>query len=154
MQWNYPNGATYALIAEDKRSFFYETGQIKTVEEYRNGKLHGEVFLFWPNGQLKRTSQFSDGYRNGEDRIWNEEGQLLDEGTYEKGIPIGIHRRWSCKGVLIEELFFLENGKYNFKRWNEKGELREEGLYSDSGYLERKWDSEQNIWVEKRIDGC
>ncbi|HLB52788.1 MAG TPA: hypothetical protein VJK48_03665 [Chlamydiales bacterium] len=152
-KWNYPNGAIYALIEEKKRTFFYETGQMKTIEEYCEGKLEGQVLLFWPNGQLKRKSYFSCGYRQGSDQIWDESGQLRDEGIYEEGQPIGTHKRWNRKGILVEEILFLGNGRCNFKRWDEEGQFKAEGIWSGLNYLERKWDQEQKKWIETRVDG-
>jgi antitoxin component YwqK of YwqJK toxin-antitoxin module len=81
-KWHYASGAVYALRSAKKREYFYETGQLKTVEPLREGKLHGEVVLYWPNGKMKRKCSFQNGVRHGLDQMWNEEGVLVDEGRY------------------------------------------------------------------------
>jgi antitoxin component YwqK of YwqJK toxin-antitoxin module len=78
----YDSGALYADLKHDKREYYYENGQKKTVENYRNGKLHGDVELFWPNGALKRKCTFVDGVRVGLDQMWDEMGKLVDEERY------------------------------------------------------------------------
>lgn len=78
----YANGALYARLEEEKREYFYEDGQPKTIERYRQGRLHGEVELYWPNGALKRKCAFVDGVRKGLDQMWDETGKLVDEEQY------------------------------------------------------------------------
>lgn len=147
-KWLYPSGAPYAVFDEKKRTFFYETGQIKTIEEICDETLHGSIKLFWPNGALKRKAFFSFGQRDGSDEMWDEEGRLRDQSFYERGKPVGVHRRWNDKGILIEEQIFLEKGRFNFKKWDEEGELKAEGNWEEEKYKERRWDLSQNIWVE------
>lgn len=143
----YQSGKLYAAIGEEKREFFYEDGTLKTSEEMRDGKLHGESILYWPNGKLKRKCHFENGVRHGLDQMWDAEGNLADEGCYERGKPIGIHRRF--RKTLIEEIEYLGDSRFNLREWNENGEIKVEALWNDFDYHERVWDRFQNIWVEK-----
>ena len=151
----YLSGAPYAVLQEDLHKYFYEDGQIKTVEPYLQGKLHGEALLYWPNGHLKRKSHFFLGKGHGVDQVWNEEGVLVDEGSYDQGKAIGVHRRWSVGGVLIEELVFLDAlsapvNQYNLRKWDLQGDLRFDAEWtSATEYRERRWDFAQNAWVER-----
>lgn len=149
MQWHYPSGALYAHFEENRRTYFYESGETKTIEEYRAGLLHGVVSLYWPNGRLKRRSFFSFGKRHGSDQMWDQEGTLKDESFYEIGEPTGLHRRWNRRGNLKEESIFFEKGKCNFKRYDEEGSLIEEGIWGTSGYVERKWNREKECFEER-----
>lgn len=78
----YANGNLYARIEEEKREYFYENGQIKTVEFYKENRIDGEIILYWPNGKMKRKCHFDKGRRCGLDQMWNEEGTLVDEKDY------------------------------------------------------------------------
>ncbi len=84
----YRSGASYANLRfrDDckmgRQEYFYENGQPKTIEEYLNGRLHGESVLYWPNGCLKRRCYFDRGLRCGLDQIWNEAGAVLHEESY------------------------------------------------------------------------
>jgi antitoxin component YwqK of YwqJK toxin-antitoxin module len=151
----YPNGALYAEIDETKRTYYYENGVLKTVETYREGRLHGEILLYWPNGQLKRKCHFERGAREGVDQMWSEAGLLVDEGAYQGGKPVGIHRRWSVKGDLIEEIGYIDSIRFNFRQWDELGQLRFEGIWAEETYFEKSWDRFKNVWMEKqgRWDG-
>lgn len=149
-RFDYPSGALYGKISEEKREYFYEDGTPKTVEPYLRGRLEGEVLLYWPNGQLKRRCPFVKGARHGLDEMWSEEGVLLDEGRYEMGKPINVHRRFNQKGALIEEIEYLEGTRFNVHQWDEKGELRVEALWIDlNTYREKAWDRFEGKWVEK-----
>lgn len=143
----YQSGKVYAAIGEEKQEFFYEDGTLKTSEEMRDGKLHGQSLLYWPNGKLKRKCHFESGVRHGLDQMWDAEGNLADEGRYEKGKPVGIHRRF--KKILIEEIEYLDGSRFNLREWNDNGEIKVEAIWNDLDYRERVWDRFQNIWVEK-----
>lgn len=146
----YANGALYADLGEESRIYFYENGQVKTVEPYREGRLHGEALLYWPNGGFKRRAHFLVGIRHGLDQMWSEEGRLVDEGAYEQGKPIGVHRRWSVKGDLIEEIVYLDAVRFNLRQWDELGELRFESIWEEMKYVEKTWDRFQKLWIEKQ----
>lgn len=65
-----------------KKEFFYENGQMRTIQSFENGVLHGEVILYWPNGQIKRKCYFVHGKRKGLDQMWDSRGQLIDSVDY------------------------------------------------------------------------
>ncbi|MBX7066846.1 MAG: hypothetical protein K1X28_06420 [Parachlamydiales bacterium] len=145
----YRSGKIYASLTDEKREYFYEDGTLKTSEEFRDGKLHGQSLLFWPNGRLKRQCYFENGVRHGLDQMWDEAGNLADEGRYEQGKPVGIHRRFRKNGAPLEEIEYLGDSRFNLREWDEKGEIKVEALWNDFDYHERVWDRFQNIWVEK-----
>ena len=146
----YQSGKIYCESCESKKEYFYEEGNLKTVEPYLEGRLHGEVRLFWPNGQLKRLCHFVKGARHGLDQMWSEGGVLLDSGEYEMGKPIGFHRRFGKNGALIEEIEYLDGPRFNLRQWDETGNVRVEAIWTDPmSYREKTWDRFQNIWIEK-----
>jgi antitoxin component YwqK of YwqJK toxin-antitoxin module len=145
----YSTGALYADMNETAHLYFYEDGTVKTIEPYRDGRLHGEATLYWFNGQLKRRTHFHFGVRQGLDQIWNEEGMLVDEGGYEKGKPVGVHRRWSST-ALIEEVGYIDSVRFDFRQWDELGQLRFEGIWTGDQYSEKAWDRAEQIWIEKQ----
>ena len=151
----YPNSTLYADIQETSRTYFYENGTLKTIEPYRDGKLHGEAILYWPNGKMKRRSHFQQGIRQGLDQIWSEEGTLVDEGSYDLGKPVGLHRRWTLKGSLLEEIRYIDSLRFNFLQWDELGVLRCEGVWVDESYSEKTWDHFEMTWKQRqgRWDG-
>ncbi len=146
---HYPSGQLYAAIADEKRTYYYEDGTLKTVEPYLNGKLHGKVLLYWKNGMLKRHILFQNGVRHGFDQMWNKAGKLLDEGRYEMGKPVETHRRFGKKGKLLEAIEYLDDKRFNLREWDDAGAIRLEALWKGLEYKERVWDRFQKIWVEK-----
>lgn len=146
VKWHYPSGALYAEIEPHYHLYFYENGQIKTKEPYKNGLLDGEVLLYWPDGSLKRRSLFKEGKREGLDQIWDAKGTLVDEGRYEKAQAVGVHQRWNPQGKLIEKIDYSSNGTFFLQRWNDEGILSQESGWKKGVYWERKWDPIQQKW--------
>jgi antitoxin component YwqK of YwqJK toxin-antitoxin module len=69
-----------------EKRYFYPDGTLRTIENYKDGKLHGEISLYWPNGKLKRKCHFCDGLRHGLDQMWSIHGDLVDQDDYEYGV--------------------------------------------------------------------
>jgi antitoxin component YwqK of YwqJK toxin-antitoxin module len=82
----YKSGKIYCKIEKEEKHYFYEDGTVKTIERYKNSRLHGEILLYWPNGQLKRKVHFKKGLRHGTDEMYSKEGTLLDTDCYVEGL--------------------------------------------------------------------
>ena len=66
--------------------FFYESGQLVTKENFKDGKLDGLSETYHENGQLISTSKFKDGEYDGLFFHKNfENGQLIYEICYKNG---------------------------------------------------------------------
>ena len=98
---------------------YYENGQLRTKEYYKNGELHGLSEWFHENGQLFTRSSHGlyeeynengqllrrDNYKNGQERLseyFYENGQLLSRDNYKN------KHNWSYEG-------FYENGQLSLK---------------------------------------
>lgn len=56
---------------------WYENGQLKSSVNYKEGKLHGEVFTFWEDGSKKRVDLYNDSLLI-EGRLYNRHGEELE----------------------------------------------------------------------------
>ena len=96
--------------------YFYPNGILMSEENYTNGALHGEQFVYYPNGKVTKFSQYKLG--------------LLD----------GISSKYSSKGILIEEITYKNNKPNGLAKYFElNGNLKETGFYKD-GKREGKWE--------------
>lgn len=77
-------------IGEEK--VWYESGQLKSVVNYDNGKINGFVRTFWENGQQKREDIFINY-------------------IFKKGIT------WDDQGIETTHTPFIERASY-IKDWN------------------------------------
>ena len=132
----YRNGVTY-LSDEDipftgRSERFYESGQKRSENNYKDGIYDGVSTDWYENGQKQREINFKDRKQDGLWTYWYENGQKLEEVNYEDGKPNGLITRWYEKGQKKEE-GNLKDGKYDGLRtwWYENGQKKEERNLKD-----------------------
>ena len=105
----------------------YKDGQVKSIENFKNGKLNGEFKEFFENGSLFQVGTFKNGemknirvfYENGnlkfeqnlKDRKgrykgYYPNGQLEEEGEIFQGEKIGVWRYYNEEGKLSSEVTY------------------------------------------------
>jgi len=59
--------------------FWYDNGQVESIEPYTNGKIHGMVSRYYENGQTKSYIHMVDGMRGGHkgEQFWSEDGKRI-----------------------------------------------------------------------------
>lgn len=101
----------------------YKNGQVKSIENFKNGKLNGEFKEFFENGSLSQITIFKNGdmknikafYENGilkfeqnlKDRKgrykgYYPNGQLEAEGEVFQGDEIGLWKYYDEEGNLLK----------------------------------------------------
>ena len=101
----------------------YKDGQVKSIENFKNGKLNGEFKEFFENGSLFQMGTFKNGdmknikvfYENGnlkfeqnlkdrkgKYREYYPNGQLEIEGEVFQGDEIGLWKYYSEEGNLLK----------------------------------------------------
>ena len=82
----YPNGNTrsvgiYKRGMEDSTwRYFYESGLLQEVTNYKMGKFHGAVTQYHPNGKIKIEGYFKEDKQDSIQKTFSEAGKLLEEG--------------------------------------------------------------------------
>ena len=101
----------------------YKNGQVKSIENFKNGKLNGEFKEFFENGSLFQVGTFKNGdienvkafYENGnlkfEQKLKNRKGKyrgyypngkLEAEGEVFQGDEIGLWKYYNEEGNLLK----------------------------------------------------
>ena len=101
----------------------YKNGQIKSIENFKNGKLNGEFKEFFENGNLSQIGTFKNGdmknikvfYENGnlkfEQKLKDRKGKyrgyypngiLEVEGEVFQGDEIGLWKYYNKEGNLLK----------------------------------------------------
>ena len=93
----------------------------KTPKKIRNG-LHTE---WYENGQKKYEEIYKDGKQDGLFIKWYENGQKRREGTFEDGKKEGFWTRWYENGDKTLEGTYKNGKKISEKEWNEDGSVKE-----------------------------
>lgn len=72
--WNAKNGHR---VYEGMHKHWYDSGKPFYTEDYKEGKLHGNLVAFHENGKIRRKDRFKNGKLvNGQ--VWDEEGNQLE----------------------------------------------------------------------------
>ena len=92
-----------------ERKYFYESGNLETVETFRNGTYDGLYRHYYPNGVLQIEQQ------------------------YVNGALQGLSTRYYANGVVEEKVTLRDNEEDGpFKEYYENGNLKAEGAYKPS----------------------
>lgn len=101
---------------------YYDNGQKKEENSYRNEKLEGKYVSYFDNGQIEQTATYSEGKVNGPVLSYHKNGQLANKMDFTDGFKTG------------ESISYDEYGKMSFKLNYIKGKAEGDGsYYNDSG---------------------
>jgi hypothetical protein len=109
---------------------FYPTGELKSADEYRQGRLWGFHREYTKSGGLLEEGVRRASFREGVWRTWHESGRLASEELCELGVSLW-RKRWDEHGHLIEE-YTLPVDETN-KHYSTLQTLRK--IYGRSGYI-------------------
>ena len=106
--------------------YHFNSPQIMTLENYKNGKLEGIRKVFYRSGAIAEETTYVNGIKNGSYKNYAENGILLEESTYKNGQYEGkaIFRN-GTNNVVSEGIF--KNGKKVgiWKVADKNGELKD-----------------------------
>jgi len=101
---------------------YYDTGEIRTQNSYKNKKLDGEQKTFTRDGRLEWQESYKDGERHGDMKNWWSNGQLRYRDTYENGKLEGDCFTFTGDGKLVTRTFWRNNLREGeCKGWNKIG---------------------------------
>ena len=83
---------------------FYYSGNIKSHEEYLNGKDHGSWSFYFKDGSVQTKGVFEKGLRIGKWEYFFENKNVWKINFYDPlGLKIGIWKEYDENGNLIKE---------------------------------------------------
>lgn len=85
-------------------------GSIKSVKEYKTGKLEGVCYFFDTLGKIQVISEFKNGLNDGDYRAFHPNGQLYLNIKSRKGKRVHYYQYSETNELVMEELY-NENGK-------------------------------------------
>ena len=138
-------------IEKVKYEQYYEYGQKKIEETWKDGKKERLKTRWYENGQKWFEETWKDGWEDGLWTWWYENGQKNKEGTYKDGKMDGLWTRWYENGQNKTETTF-KDGKGNglATSWHENGQKRNEATFKDGELISAEcWDEDGN---EKECD--
>ena len=64
---------------------YWENGNLKEKEFYRNGKKEGEWFWYWENGSLEERGAYKNSVREGIWITYNKDGSIDQKAIFKNG---------------------------------------------------------------------
>jgi uncharacterized protein len=149
LERNFKNGKLDGEVKE------FENGKLSTVENYKDGKLHGLSTTFYGNGSKRCELNFTEGERNGtltcyyadgtkssevvynngkldgKYVIYNEVGDITYTANYKNDLLEGNYQQFFDGKVLKAEATY-KNGKVegNYKEYYTNSKLNSESFYT------------------------
>ncbi len=122
-EWEYKDGKR----ADGESKGWYESGQLKQVTNWKNGKENGLHTQYYENGVKHKEYTFTNGTQNGMKRNWYESGQIEEEVYLTRSKKNGKKINWHKNGQKKEESYFeldKKIGKSTY--WNVDGDIIDE----------------------------
>ncbi|MDP0492954.1 MAG: hypothetical protein Q7K48_01370 [Fusobacterium sp. JB021] len=107
---NYPKNGTSKV--------FYENGNCKRIENYKNGFLDGEYIEFYKNSNVKSKISYIVGKKEGLFESFYENGNLKEKGFYKNGLRNGIWSYFKEDQSLNFKIDFKSKGYFNPEEYN------------------------------------
>ena len=89
----------------DIKRKYHKNGKIKSVSNYKKGRLDGLQRLYHENGYLFAEIQYRNGFRHGYANFYNDDGSFSDQNQYQWGKLHGYCYEFSETGFHLEDLF-------------------------------------------------
>jgi antitoxin component YwqK of YwqJK toxin-antitoxin module len=92
--------------------YHFESKEIMTIENYKNGQLNGPKKVFYKNNTLAEVSNYQEGVLDGNYKKFAENGKIIEESNYKMGDMHG------------DALFYDGNGNMILKGQYKKGKRK------------------------------
>lgn len=155
----HPNGKLMAegrYIGTEKDStwnYFDTDGVLRSTENWKTGKLDGEMITYFPDGKVAERRNFKNGVGTGVAEQFYADGKPRYHATYVNGEPEGIETFYFPKGNKeIEGTYVNGSRDGRFAYYNEDGSLKNQVLYAqgklikqtnENGIFKEYWDDQQ-----------
>jgi antitoxin component YwqK of YwqJK toxin-antitoxin module len=132
----YPNGQLEYRVTMKEGietwDAYYENGQLKKRNNYKEDKDHGVNEGYQENGIIEYRSFFKNGVRFGINELYHENGKLAKKMPYIDGEENGIWEFYDLNGHL-DYTESYKNGKYHGvnEYYDENGNLRDKSVWED-----------------------
>lgn len=107
----YKNGMMNGTLKE-----YYENGNLKTIQHFKDDKNVDSAIYYHPNGKLKGIQIQENGFKAGCWKKFNESGKLYSEMCFTDGKLNGTVKTYSYKSLNLIECFNYKDGSKEGKQ--------------------------------------
>jgi antitoxin component YwqK of YwqJK toxin-antitoxin module len=126
------------LCSDEKKTTYYESGEIKEKANIIDGKLEGEALSYFESGEIEAKTNFVDGQQQGEIIKYYKSGEIKEKTNIVDGQPQGEAIQYFKSGEVKVNANFVD-GKLEGEviQYFESGEVKVNANFVD-GKLEGK----------------
>lgn len=137
---------TFSRGISGPQTFYYESGKIMSVGEFKNGQTHGKWTYYYENGTTQLQGEYVDGLEQGQWEWYADNGKIVKKGFYKDGLLDGVWFNYYDNGVL------MDSSNYAYGRLHGQSVLRyETGQISRRGRFVR--DRQEGPWEFYFVNG-
>lgn len=104
---------------------FFDNGQIKVSEKYKNNKLTDELIAYYEDGTIDFKLNYVKGILEGKQIWYHKNGNIKREEMRIKGLIEGTVKTYYDSGELYMTVKYREGEQYGFfKYFNKDGTLK------------------------------
>ena len=85
--------ASDELVKHGLYKMYFDTGVLKLILRYADGKLNGPAAEYHPNGQVNVYKTIKDGKLHGDYTAFSKGGRLIHKSLYNNGAEVCCHTR-------------------------------------------------------------
>jgi hypothetical protein len=93
-------------VKNGEKKYYYNTGELKSIVNYKNNKKVGVSHTFYPSGEKQYDIPYVDGMKHGKVIWYYKSGKVYRETDYVKGKKTGMQRKYWENGQLKSEMPF------------------------------------------------
>jgi antitoxin component YwqK of YwqJK toxin-antitoxin module len=114
------------------KHYYDDDGQVRLIQNYKDGELHGVEERYSENGQLDTRKVYNIGQYDGLYEMYHENGKLSKKMFHINGVETGVWEYYDIDG-LLEYTESYKDGKLDgdINYFDENGNLRDRTTWKD-----------------------
>ena len=134
-------------------TYYYPSGKISNVENYKDGELNGNVTGFYSSGNKKFENQYIKDVQDGYAKNYYPDSKIKYEGWIKDGQKQGVHINYDQFGNVLSKENYLNDELNNYSEFYYPGAKQDYEYKYYNGWLElvTQYDTAGNILVENNL---
>mgnify|MGYP001164687400 CR=1 FL=1 len=108
--------------------YHFESPNIMTIENYKNGKLEGLRKVFYRDNTIAEEAMYKNGLKDGLYKKYAESGIVLEEINYKAGVFEGLSVFRNAKNEIVSKGNYVKGKKEGEWQFLKKGKLVTENM--------------------------
>lgn len=156
----HPNGTLMAegrYVGQEKDStwnYFDKQGVLRSTENWKAGKLEGEMTTFYPDGKIAERRHFKNGLSHGLAEQFHADGKPRYKANFVNGEPEGTETFYFPNGNKeIEGRYVNGNRDGGWMYYNENGSVQMQILYAQGKLVRQKYENGtfKEYWEDEQV---